>query len=61
MAKKITVLANQLPLFPDWQESCPLCGAAAELTTCRRLYSTMRACARCAEGLKRQGWQVIMK
>jgi hypothetical protein len=61
MAKKVIVLPNQLPLFPDYVETCPTCGAAGELVTCRRLYSTLRACARCADGLRKQGWQVIVR
>jgi hypothetical protein len=59
MSKKVHVLAGQLELFPDWQEQCPLCGAASDLVTCRRMYHIQRACLRCAEGLRQHGWQVM--
>jgi hypothetical protein len=61
MPKKAAVLPGQLELFPGWQETCPLCGAAGELVTCRRLYVTRTVCVRCASGLVAYGWRVIVK
>jgi hypothetical protein len=58
MLKKVYVLPGQLELFPDWEELCPLCGTAGDLVTCRRLYSTQRACVRCVHGLQAYGWRV---
>jgi hypothetical protein len=59
MSKKVYVLPGQLELFPGWVEECPLCGAAGTLTTCRRLYTTQRACLRCADALKGRGWVIV--
>jgi hypothetical protein len=59
MPKKVYVLPGQLELFPDWEDLCPLCGAAGDLVTFRRLYSTARACVRCADGFKVYGWSVM--
>jgi hypothetical protein len=50
---------RQLPLFPEYQDVYPLCGAASELTTCHRLYNTQRACLRCMDGLRRYGWKPV--
>jgi hypothetical protein len=49
---------RQLLLFPNWEETCPLCGMPGDLTMCKRLYELLPACRRCTEGLKRYGWQV---
>jgi hypothetical protein len=51
--------SRQLELFADWEECCPLCGAAGTLTTCRRLYTTQRACLRYADALKGCGWVIV--
>jgi hypothetical protein len=58
-SRKVWTLPGQLELFPDWQEDCPLCRRRGELTTCRRLYSTRRACLRCAEKLTTYGWKRV--
>jgi hypothetical protein len=50
---------RQLLLFADWEESCPLCGVAGTLTTCRRLYASQRACLRCADALQGYGWVIV--
>jgi hypothetical protein len=60
MPKKIPMLPRQMSLFTEeeLQEQCPLCGAAGDLVTCRRVYSSQRACVRCANGLEAYGWAI---
>jgi hypothetical protein len=58
---EVWILPGQMSLFTEEElrETCPLCGAAGELTTCRRMYNTLRACRRCVDALKVCGWFIV--
>jgi hypothetical protein len=57
--RKPLVLPGQLLWFPEWKQQCPLCGAAGDLVTCRRVYEVKERCVRCAEALKPHGWKIV--